>query len=229
MSVRSIIIALDGPAASGKSTTARHLAKALGYVYVDTGAMYRAVTLALLQNDIDISTISDSDLQEFLKLHPIHLKLINGIQHVFIGDQDVSEEIRSQQVTDLVSKVSSVAIIREKMVELQQEMGKAKGLVMDGRDIGTVVFPEAELKVFMIADVESRAMRRYTELKSKGVDVYLEKLKEEIIARDLADSSRETSPLKKADDAITLDTSHLTIEEQVSWIVEKATSIINRN
>lgn len=115
------------------------------------------------------------------------------------------------------------------MVELQQEMGKAKGLVMDGRDIGTVVFPEAELKVFMIADVESRAMRRYTELKSKGVDVYLEKLKEEIIARDLADSSRETSPLKKADDAITLDTSHLTIEEQVSWIVEKATSIINRN
>lgn len=229
MSSRSIIIALDGPAASGKSTTARLLANALGYVYVDTGAMYRAVTFALLKNEIDVSNISDSELHLFLERNPIHLKIINGIQHVFIGDHDVTDDIRTQKVTEHVSKVSSIAIIREKMVELQQEMGKSKGLVMDGRDIGTVVFPNADLKVFMVADVESRAKRRLAELKSKGNDIQLEKIKEEIIARDLADSSREASPLKKAADAITLDTSHLTIDEQVLWIVEKAQSIINRN
>lgn len=223
--MKKIIIALDGPAASGKSTTARLVSKKLNYIYVDTGAMYRAVTFLFLENKIDPDKVTPAEVTELLARFPVSLKIVDGVQHVLVGAKDVSEEIRLPKVTANVSAVAAVPSVRKEMVKLQQAMGKEKGLVMDGRDIGTIVFPEAELKIFMIADPAARAKRRQLELEAKGQTVVFDTLLQEIEHRDFLDSNREDSPLRQAEDALTLDTSNLTIDQQVDWIVSKAEKI----
>ncbi len=225
--MRKIIIAIDGPAGSGKSTTARLVAQRLGYKYIDTGAMYRALTLKVIESGID-----PNDENEIVKLAEntrIELLYRNGDLKVFLDGEDVTEKIRSPQVTSLVSLVSAHPKVREAMVKKQRELGKNGGVVMDGRDIGTVVFPEADLKIFMKADVKERARRRQKEMQSQGFYVELDELIKDIEERDKFDSTREVAPLKKAEDAIEIDTTNLTIEEQVEIVLKKAYEIINQN
>ena len=218
--MRKITIAIDGPAASGKSTVAKEVAKALNYIYIDSGAMYRALTLKALRLNIDVK--DEASLVEMTKVSKITL---DGV-HIYLDDEDVSEAIRSIDVTNNVSAVSSYEGVREEMVNLQKEYGKKGGIVMDGRDIGTTVFPNAELKIFQIASVEERANRRYKENMRKGIACDLNTLKEEIKVRDFKDSTRSVSPLRKASDAIELDTSNLEPNEVVDKIVELAKKII---
>ena len=218
--MRKITIAIDGPAASGKSTVAKEVAKALNYIYIDSGAMYRALTLKALRLNIDVK--DEASLVEMTKVSKITL---DGV-HIYLDDEDVSEAIRSIDVTNNVSAVSSYEGVREEMVNLQKEYGKKGGIVMDGRDIGTTVFPNAELKIFQIASVEERANRRYKENMRKGIACDLNTLKEEIKVRDFKDSTRSVSPLRKASDAIELDTSNLGPNEVVDKIVELAKKII---
>ena len=218
--MRKITIAIDGPAASGKSTVAKEVAKALNYIYIDSGAMYRALTLKALNNKIDVH--DEDSLVKMTKDTTILLK----DQKIFLDNEDVTSKIRSRAVTNNVSAVCSYAGVREEMVNLQKEYGELGGIVMDGRDIGTTVFPNAELKIFQIASVEERANRRYIEDSKKGIEQDLETLKKEIELRDYKDSTRSVSPLKKADDAIELDTSNLAINEVVDKIVELAKKII---
>ena len=218
--MRKITIAIDGPAASGKSTVAKEVAKALNYIYIDSGAMYRALTLKALRSNIDVK--DEASLVEMTKVSKITL---DGI-HIYLDDEDVSEAIRSIDVTNNVSAVSSYEGVREEMVNLQKEYGKKGGIVMDGRDIGTTVFPNAELKIFQIASVEERANRRYKENMRKGIECDLNTLKEEIKVRDFKDSTRSVSPLRKASDAIELDTSNLEPKEVVDKIIELARKII---
>lgn len=224
--MKKIIIAIDGPAASGKSTTARLVSRKLNYIYVDTGAMYRAVTFIFLENGIDPEKVTPPEVADLLSKFPVSLKIMESVQHVFIADRDVSEEIRLPEVTRNVSAVAAIPSVRKEMVKLQQAMGLEKGLVMDGRDIGTIVFPSAELKVFMIADPAARAKRRQLEMEGKGQQVDFDSLLKEIEHRDFLDSNREDSPLKQAEDAITLDTSNLTIDQQVDWIVSRAEGLL---
>ena len=218
--MRKITIAIDGPAASGKSTVAKEVAKALNYIYIDSGAMYRALTLKALRSNIDVK--DEASLVEMTKVSKITL---DGI-HIYLDDEDVSEAIRSIDVTNNVSAVSSYEGVREEMVNLQKEYGRKGGIVMDGRDIGTTVFPNAELKIFQIASVEERANRRYKENMRKGIACNLNTLKEEIKVRDFKDSTRSVSPLRKASDAIELDTSNLEPKEVVDKIIELARKII---
>ena len=218
--MRKITIAIDGPAASGKSTVAKEVAKALNYIYIDSGAMYRALTLKALRSNIDVK--DEASLVEMTKVSKITL---DGI-HIYLDDEDVSEAIRSIDVTNNVSAVSSYEGVREEMVNLQKEYGRKGGIVMDGRDIGTTVFPNAELKIFQIASVEERANRRYKENMRKGIACDLNTLKEEIKVRDFKDSTRSVSPLRKASDAIELDTSNLESKEVVDKIIELARKII---
>lgn len=218
--MRKITIAIDGPAASGKSTVAKEVAKALNYIYIDSGAMYRALTLKALRLNIDVK--DEKSLVEMTKVSKITL---DGVR-IYLDDEDVSEAIRSIDVTNNVSAVSSYEGVREEMVNLQKEYGKMGGIVMDGRDIGTTVFPNAELKIFQIASVEERANRRYKENVKKGIACDLDTLKEEIKVRDFKDSTRSVSPLRKASDAIELDTSNLEPNEVVDKIVELARKII---
>ena len=222
--MKNLVIAIDGPAASGKSTTSKLVAKELGYLYVDTGAMYRAMTLKVLQYKIDLE--SEGEIAKLAEQTMIRLEQQDEQLKVFLDNKDVSRSIRSQVVTKAVSAVSSIKKVREVMVREQRRMGKNGGIVLDGRDIGTVVFPNADLKLFMVADVKERARRRQKDLKTEGVDVELELLVEEIIERDRKDSKRNISPLCKADDAIILDTSNLKIADQVEFIVNKAKEII---
>ncbi len=222
----AIVIAIDGPAASGKSTTAKLVAQNLGYIYVDTGAMYRAATLLFIENNVNVEEVSNENLIRLLEENQISLKLVDETQHVFIKERDVSEGIRTPEVTEKVSLVASKSEIRVYMVKLQKELGKKRGTVMDGRDIGTVVFPDAELKIFMKADVRERAKRRQIEFSSKGIQKDLDELVQDLEQRDHLDSTRDNSPLRQAEDAILLDTSHLTINQQVDWIVSKATEIL---
>jgi cytidylate kinase len=220
-----MIIAIDGPAGSGKSTTARLVAKNLGFIYVDTGAMYRAVTLSWL-------TQEKPNIDEFIKNLPSITLGINAQtneQQTFLNGIDVSKEIRGREVTDNVSYISSIKTVREKMVEMQRNIGNAQSVVMDGRDIGTAVFPKAHLKVFMVADIRERAVRRLQEMKIQSM-FPLPKLEDLMLTmkqRDEYDSSREIDPLRQADDAILLDTSNLTIEDQAQKIIELANSIHN--
>jgi cytidylate kinase len=220
-----MIIAIDGPAGSGKSTTARLVAKNLGFIYVDTGAMYRAVTLSWLEKD-------KPNIEDFIQDLPSITLGINAQtneQQTFLNGIDVSKEIRSREVTDNVSYISSIKTIREKMVEMQRNIGNAQSVVMDGRDIGTAVFPKAHLKVFMVADIRERALRRLQEMKIQSM-FPLPKLEDLMVTmkqRDEYDSSREIDPLRQADDAILLDTSNLTIEDQAQKIIELANSIHN--
>ena len=220
-----MIIAIDGPAGSGKSTTARLVAKHLGYIYVDTGAMYRAVTLSWLQK-------GKPEIDVFLNDLPIITLGIDpktNEQQTFLDGTDVSQDIRGREVTEHVSFISSLKKVREKMVDMQRNIGNAQSVVMDGRDIGTAVFPNANLKIFMIAYIRERAERRLQEMKLGGMQPlpHLEDLILTMKQRDAFDSSREIDPLKQADDAILLDTSHLTIEDQAHKIIELANTIHN--
>lgn len=214
---KKISIAIDGPAAAGKSTVAKIVAKKLGYVYIDTGAMYRALTFKAIQNNIDVNNeVALSNL-----LSNITIKLIpeDGTQKVYIDDVDVSEPIRTPEVTRNVSFVAKHSIVREKMVELQRQYAVNGGVVMDGRDIGTHVLVDAEVKIFMIASVDERAQRRHIENVNNGFESDLEQLKIEIATRDRIDSEREVSPLKKADDAISLDSTSKNIDDVVNEIL----------
>ncbi len=224
--MKKIIIAIDGPAASGKSTTAKLVAGQLGYLHIDTGAMYRAMALKVLR-----SKLSPSDSHRVAELaEKTSVRLISnaGKVKVVLDGQEVSEEIRLPEVTNIVSPVSAVLEVRTLMVNEQRAMGKDGGIVLEGRDIGTVVFPNAELKIFMRANERERATRRKKEWETKGVSVTLDDLEKEILERDRIDSERAVSPLRKAEDAIELDTTNLSIEQQVEFIVTKAKKIISK-
>ncbi|RST73674.1 (d)CMP kinase [Siminovitchia acidinfaciens] len=217
---KKISIAIDGPAASGKSTVAKIVAEKLSYIYIDTGAMYRAVTYKALMKKADIH--DQDELIRLLKETDIELKQKNGGQAVFLDGKDVSKEIRDTEVTNSVSIVAAHGLIREELVYRQQKLGEKGGVVMDGRDIGTKVLPDSELKIFMLASVDIRAERRHKENLEKGYPSDFAKLREEIMLRDKNDTEREISPLKKADDAIEIDTSSLSIEDVVARVVALA-------
>lgn len=220
MSRKKLVIAIDGPAASGKSTTAKLVAARLGYLHIDTGAMYRAFTLKILRSGVD--GFYSKKIASLAEATRIELQPDNGSLKVLLDGEDVTEQIRSPEVTTAVSSVSSVRDVRQALVKEQRRLGKDGGVVLEGRDIGTVVFPDADLKIFMVASIEARALRRQRELAAKGISTDLEALMREIRERDEKDSSREESPLRKADDAIVLDTTALTIDEQVEFVVQKA-------
>lgn len=220
-----LIIAIDGPASSGKSTTAKFLAEKLNYLYIDTGAMYRAITLMTIRNNI---LDNEEEIIKLAKKIDIQLKFDNGQTSVFVDGEDVSEEIRSMEVSKSVSPVSKIEEVRKIMVEKQRELGKNGGVVMEGRDITTVVFPNADIKIFLTATIEERAKRRVKEYLSKGIEVDFEQVVENIKERDRIDSSRQISPLKKSEDAIEIDTSNLTIEQQVNLIYEKVNEKISQ-
>ncbi|PEY30336.1 cytidylate kinase [Bacillus cereus] len=215
---KRISIAIDGPAAAGKSTVAKIVAKELSYVYIDTGAMYRTLTYAALKQNVDIE--NEESLMQVLKNVDIEFQQGENTQLVFLNGQDVSEAIRTPDVTNRVSIVAKHRLVREEMVRRQQALAEKGGVVMDGRDIGTHVLPNAEVKIFMLASVQERAERRHLENTKKGFTSSLEQLKKEIAHRDKLDSEREVSPLKKADDALELDTTSLSIEEVVKKIMD---------
>ncbi len=218
--IKKIRIALDGPAAAGKSTAAKKIAEKLGFIYIDTGAMYRTLTYKALKNHVDPK--NEQELYQLLLNTVIELKPGKEGQLVYLDGREVTAEIRQQNVTQNVSDVALHKLVRSEMVRRQQELVKNGGIVMDGRDIGTAVIPEAELKVFMSATAEERARRRYDEHQRQGIESDLEELKAEIEKRDHIDSTRAVSPLVKADDAIELDTTHMSISEVVNTVTELA-------
>ena len=215
---KKINIAIDGFSACGKSTLAKALARTLHFAYVDSGAMYRAVTLFFLDNGI--STENLVQMKKALTDIEIHFTRIKGDNRIFLNNVDVSEEIRKMRINENVSQVAAVPEVRRQMVALQQKTGKRKGVVMDGRDIGTVVFPEAELKIFLTADVDIRTQRRYDELLAKGEKVDKQAIKKNLDERDYIDSHRHDSPLRKAETAVELDNSYLSPEEQLAWVLK---------
>jgi cytidylate kinase len=223
---KNLVIAIDGPAAAGKSTTARLVAKALNYLHVDTGAMYRAVTLKVLRSKIDPG--DSARVEEIARKVKIELKSTVDGSRVDLDGEDVTSGIRDTDVTRHVSVVSRMRGVRDAMVCLQREIGSSGGVVLEGRDIGTVVFPDADLKIFLIANLDERAKRRRDELRARGRETPLDLLREEIRMRDELDSTREMSPLVKAPDAIELDTSGLTIEEQVAFVTGKAKELLHK-
>ena len=217
---KNIIIALDGFSSCGKSTFAKSIAQRLGYIFIDTGAMYRAVTLYALEHGaIQSGIVDESAVVALLPEISITFRFNpqRGASDIYINGDLVEGKIRTIEVSNCVSSVSAIAEVRKKLVAMQQEMGKQKGVVMDGRDIGTVVFPDAELKIFMTADPKVRAERRYAELTAKGDNVSFEEILENVVSRDKADMTREISPLQQAEDAIILDNSHMTVAEQMEW------------
>lgn len=218
----NFIIALDGPAASGKSTTAKLLAKKLGYIYIDTGAMYRACALSSLNKQISLDNLNL--LNKMLNEIDILIKQTNQGNKIFLDGEDVSEKIREENISLLSSKIASIPEVRKKMVALQQKMGANGAVVMDGRDIGTVVFPNADFKFFIVASYSVRTKRRWQELQNKGINSDLKKIEEELKWRDKNDSERTCSPLVKAKDAYEIDTTNLSINEQVEMILK----IINK-
>ena len=222
-----MIIAIDGPAASGKSTSAKLLANELGYLYLDTGAMYRCVAFSILENKIDIS--NQDSLTKFLKNFEIDLKKTNNNLSFFVNGKNVTNKIRKSDVSQKVSEVSAIPIIREYMVRIQRSFTKNNSCVMEGRDIGTVVFPNAEFKFFFIASEEVRAKRRQLELESLGEKKSLVNLMHEIKKRDKFDSERGHSPLRKAFNAIEVDTTNMTIDEQVNFMLRKIKLKIGKN
>lgn len=225
---KKIIIAIDGHSSCGKSTMAKSIAQKLGYIYIDSGAMYRVVTLAALRKGLFIN--GNPDVKKVIdELKNIRITFQwdekAGKNTTFLNGENVEEEIRQLEVSQNVSPISTIAEVRHEMVKQQRENGKQKGIVMDGRDIGTVVFPGAELKIFMTASPEIRAQRRYDELKEKGQEVDFQEILQNVEGRDKIDSSREVSPLKMADDALILDNSNLTREEQLEWTLQKVKEI----
>lgn len=230
-SMRDIVIAIDGFSSCGKSTMAKDLAKKIGYIYIDSGAMYRAVTLFCIQNDLFVEEkLDEAILKDKMSDISVTFQLNKetGRPDTYLNGICVEDEIRGMNVSNKVSTVSAVAFVRHAMVELQQKMGLSKKIVMDGRDIGTVVFPDAELKIFVTASAEIRAQRRLDELRSKGdMDTTFDEVIKNIENRDYVDQNRVESPLRKADDAITLDNSELTIEEQMQWLLNKFYDVVN--
>lgn len=223
--MKKITIAIDGHSSCGKSTMAKDLAREVGYIYVDTGAMYRSVTLFALRNNMfgEDGSIKTEELKERLGEINIEFRLNaeTGRPDTYLNGECVEQEIRSLEVSNHVSPIATLAFVREALVAQQQQMGRDKGVVMDGRDIGTVVFPNAELKIFVTASAEVRAQRRYDELKAKGMPADYADILKNVQERDYIDSHREVSPLRKADDAIELDNSNMTIAEQKQWLMEK--------
>lgn len=231
MPERKITIAIDGYSSCGKSTIARAIAARLSYNYVDTGAMYRSVTLYALRNglingrNLDVDGLID-------QLEDIHIEFTfnqdTKVSEILLNGENVELFIRHMDVNDWVSQVSAVGEVRKKMVKLQQEMGKGKGIAMDGRDIGTTVFPDAELKIFMTADPDVRAQRRLAELESKQISASFDEVKENLLQRDHEDMNRIESPLRKAEDAIVLDNTYLTREEQLDFVINLANELISK-
>lgn len=222
--MKKITIAIDGHSSCGKSTMAKDLARRIGYVYIDTGAMYRAVTLFAMRHDLIANgQVDAAKLQEEMGNIHISLRLNPETQRpdTYLNGECVEREIRTMEVSRHVSLIAALPFVRSAMVEMQREMGKEKGVVMDGRDIGTVVFPHAELKIFVTASAEVRAQRRYDELTAKGEKCNYEEILENVKERDRIDSTRETSPLRQAEDAIVLDNTHMTIPEQENWLMEE--------
>ena len=223
--MKKITIAIDGFSSCGKSTMAKDLAKEIGYIYVDTGAMYRSVTLYALRHNLFNAdgTIREEELQALMKDINISFKINKetGRPDTYLNGENVENEIRTMEVSSHVSPIATLAFVRKELVEQQQRMGAEKGIVMDGRDIGTVVFPNAELKIFVTASAEVRAQRRYDELKAKGMEADFADILKNVQERDYIDSHRETSPLRKADDALELDNSQLTIAEQKQWLYDQ--------
>lgn len=217
MKPKKPIIAIDGPVGAGKSTTARAVAERLGFLYVDTGAMYRAATLDVLEHNVDPS--DEPGVCRIVRNSAIELVVMSGEQRTLLDGRDISDRIRDRDVTRAVSAVSALGCVRARMTELQRRLGSNGGVVMEGRDIGTVVFPEAECKIYLDASVEVRAGRRHKELTDKGIAVSYEELVEEIRERDRANTMRELAPLRKAEDAILVDTTGMNFDEQVHAIV----------
>jgi cytidylate kinase len=218
---KKLIIAIDGYSSCGKSTFAKLIAKELNYIYIDSGAMYRAVTLfCMRRNFINHSGVNTngiiSELQD-INIDFVYNPDINEYE-TYLNSGNVETEIRNMDVTSFVSRISQIYEVRARMVELQRQIGISKGIVMDGRDIGTVVFPDADIKIFMTASVDIRAKRRFDEVKAKGLKIDFEEIKRMIIARDIADENRDISPLRRAEDAIILDNSRMTVDEQMVWI-----------
>lgn len=217
---KKIVIAIDGHSSCGKSTFAKAIAARLGYIFIDTGAMYRSVTLYALENGGIVDGIVDEDaIIKLLDQIEITFRFnpARGASDIYVNGDLVEGKIRTIEVSNFVSPVSGIGAVRTKLVAMQQQMGKHRGVVMDGRDIGTVVFPDAELKIFMTADPKVRAERRYAELTAKGDNVSFEEILENVISRDKADTNRTISPLRKADDAVVLDNSAMTVAEQMEW------------
>lgn len=223
--MKKIVIAIDGFSSCGKSTMAKDLAREVGYIYVDTGAMYRAVTLFAMRNDVFDANenIDEARLKALLPDVKLTFQLNNEtkLPEVCLNGENVERYIRTLEVSQHVSPIAALPFVREKLVEQQQAMGNEKGIVMDGRDIGTVVFPNAELKIFVTASAEIRAQRRFKELETKGMPADFDEILQNVEQRDYIDTHRETSPLRQADDALVLDNSHLTIAEQKVWLMEK--------
>ena len=228
--MKKITIAIDGHSSCGKSTMAKDLAREIGYIYIDSGAMYRAVTYYCLQHDLFTEDNVKLDaLQAAMPDIRITFRLnAEGRPETYLNNECIEKEIRGMAVSSRVSLIATIGFVREAMVALQQQMGKDKGIVMDGRDIGTTVFPDAELKVFVTASAEVRAQRRYDELKAKGEEASYESILENVKERDRIDSGRAISPLRKADDAILLDNSHMTIPEQKAWLMERFKEVVQR-
>lgn len=214
-----ISIAIDGPAGAGKSTIAKEIAKRLGFVYVDTGAMYRAVALYAIQHGVDTKN-SDGMLVKILDQIEIDISFIDGLQHIFLNGRDVSEQIRKPEVSIGSSNVAVVPEVRIKLVELQRRLAEKENVIMDGRDIGTYVLPNADIKIFLTASVQERAKRRYDEQIKKGIACSLEEVEKDIEYRDRNDSSRAFAPLKKAEDAVLIDTTGNTLEKSISIVLD---------
>ena len=228
--MKKITIAIDGHSSCGKSTMAKDLAREVGYVYVDTGAMYRSVTLFALRNGLFTADgINEDELRR--RMPEIHISFKfnaeTGRPDTYLNGKLVEQDIRTMEVSNHVSPIAALGFVREAMVAQQQQMGKDKGVVMDGRDIGTTVFPNAELKIYVTASAEVRAQRRYDELKAKGMEADFDEILKNVQERDYIDSHREVSPLRKADDAIELDNSHMTIPEQKQWLLDRFNEAVN--
>lgn len=229
---KKIIVAVDGYSSSGKSTMARELAGRVGYVYVDSGAMYRAVTLYAIRHGM-VNPDGTIDKEKLVAALPSISISFNpagsdGVQHTLLNGEDVENEIRDMKVSGLVSPVAVIPQVRNRLTALQQEFGTGKGIVMDGRDIGTTVFPDAELKIFVCASPEERARRRLKELKEKGVDTSYEEVYRNVVERDRIDTTRDVSPLRKAGDAVELDNGNMTREEQMEWLLDQFTKKISQ-
>lgn len=226
-SMRGIIIAIDGHSSCGKSTLAKDLAKALQYTYVDSGAMYRAVTLYLLRAGVNFD--EDKSITQALENITIHFENSSNGNRVFLNDEDVSEEIRQMHVSQSVSPVAAISRVRRAMVQQQQRMGQQGAIVMDGRDIGTVVFPNADLKIFLTASIEERTRRRYSELKAKGLETNFEAVRANLLERDHIDSTRADSPLMQAPDAILIDNTNLSQIQQLNRVLDLAKAKIQKH
>lgn len=213
--MKTVNIAIDGPAGAGKSTIAKMVSAEMGYIYVDTGAMYRAVALYLTENNIP-----DEDIEKYIDGVDVSLKFIDGVQRVYLGDRDVSELIRTPEISMAASRTSAIPAVRARLFDLQQKLARENNIIMDGRDIGTVVLPNADVKIFLTASAEERANRRYKELSEKPDCPPYEEILKDIIQRDYNDMNRETAPLKQAEDAVLVDTTELTLEQSAARITE---------